>query len=186
MLAIPEAVAQRWASGTDRYCHLLELGFDTTLRFTDAGHDVLWLGNRYSATGYVLGIETPTSEAELRVGEFNLELSLVDGNFAAIAFGSSSIINRPFALYRCHLGDSGEPDFVHILFDGLFTGASADTDPDKPVMQLSIAGPWADFERANEWATTQVSHQRRFPNDNSMKFCGRAQEVAWFNGKPGA
>lgn len=184
MRSYPPAVLAQFEAGEARFCHLIDLGFDTPIRLTDAGHDMVWDGNRYLSTGYVLGLDSPIREADLRVGEINLTLSMVDPAFPALVL-SRSPITRPFALRRLFLDDDGGQLHCDLITSGEVTGWADDDKPSAPAIQLSIAGPWADFERVNDWRTTSSSHQRRHPGDNSMKFASKAPEVIWFNGKPG-
>jgi len=181
MLSVTSQVAAAIAGGAD-YCHLLRLEFadNTTIRLTDCGYEVDWSGEIFESNGMLLGMDSPTFTAELRIGEIGLAFSAADQSVVALMLGKNQI-NRYCHIYRAYLTDQGQviPNPV-LLHTWLVTGSDVSDGNGTSQITVNMASEFADFEAPRGRRSTDASQQRFFPGDKGLEFAAQVRkDLKW-------
>lgn len=181
MLQISSQLAAAIAGDHD-YCHLIrmELANNTILRFTDAGFDINFNGETFDANGLLIGMDAPTFNTQLRVGEIQLGFSAADQSIVALMLGQNQI-NRYVYVYRAYLSDQGVviPDPL-LLHTWLITASDVSDGKGTADCSVAMASEWADFEKPAGRRSTDASQQRIYPGDKGMEFSGQIKkDLKW-------
>jgi hypothetical protein len=181
MLQLTAQVAAAIAGDHD-YCHLirLELANNTIVRLTDAGFDINWNGEAFDANGLLLGMDAPTFNTQLRIGEIQLSFTAADQSIVALMLGQNQI-NRYVYVYRAYLTNQGVviPDPI-LLHTWLITASDVSDSNGSAVCSVAMASEWADFEKPSGRRSTNASQQRFYPGDKGMEFSGQInKDLKW-------
>ncbi|MDX1538821.1 hypothetical protein [Arsukibacterium sp.] len=169
-------------AGDHNYCHLIrmELANNTVLRFTEAGFDIDWNGETFDANGLLLGVDAPSFNTELRIGEIGLSFTAADQSIVALML-SNNQVNRPVYIYRAYINPFGQviPDPV-LLHAWLITSTDVQDDKDSATCTVRMASEWADFEAPRGRRTTQNSQTRYYPQDKGLEFSTQVKkDIKW-------
>lgn len=181
MLQITNDVAAALA-GEHSYCHLvkLELANDVTLRLTDSGIDIDFNGELYESNGLLLGMDAPTFNAELRIGEISLAFTAADQSVVALMLGVNQI-NRYAHIYRAYLNDQGQviPNPI-LLHSWLINAPDVSDSKDDSQITVPLTSEWADFEAPRGRRSTDANQRRFFPNDKGLEFASQVKkDLKW-------
>jgi hypothetical protein len=161
-------------------CHLVELGFSTTIYLTDFGHDVSWAGDNYLAYDGLLGVASPQETQELRVGNVNVTVSGVDQTFISIFLGQNWI-NRPAKISRAVLNNSGTViGSPIVVFSGQVAQYQIGESNNGSDVTIGIASHWADFDKKAGRFTNNNSQQYYFPGDLGFEYAANTvKDLRW-------
>lgn len=181
MLPITPEVTAALSADHD-YCHLIrmELANNTVLRFTDAGFDINWAGELFNANGLLLGMDAPTFNSQLRIGEIQLGFTAADQSVVALMLGQNQI-NRHVYVYRAYLTNQGAviPNPI-LLHTWLITASDVSDGKGTAECSVAMASEWADFEKPSGRRSTDASQQRLFAGDKGMEFSGQInKDLKW-------
>jgi len=181
MLSVTPQVATAIAGGAD-YCHLLrmELADNTVIRLTDCGYLVDWNGEQFESNGLLLGMDSPTFTAELRIGEISLAFTAADQSIVALMLGKNQI-NRYCYIYRAYLTDQGQVIASPILLHTwLVTSHDVSDSEGSSQITVAMASEFADFEAPRGRRSTDASQQRFFPGDRGLEFAAQVRkDLKW-------
>jgi hypothetical protein len=181
MLQITNDVAAALA-GEHSYCHLvkLELANDVTIRLTDSGIDIDLNGELYEHNGLLLGMDAPTFNAELRIGEISLAFTAADQSVVALMLGVNQI-NRYAHIYRAYLNDQGQviPNPI-LLHSWLINAPDVSDSKDDSQITVPLTSEWADFEAPRGRRSTDANQRRFFPTDKGLEFASQVKkDLKW-------
>jgi len=181
MLQITNEVAAAIA-GEHSYCHLirLELANNITLRMTDCGYPVTWLGEVFESNGLLLGMDSPTFNADLRIGEISLAFTAADQSMVALMLGVNQI-NRYAHIYRAYLTEQGAviPNPI-LLHTWLLNAPDVSDSKDDSQVTIPMTSEWADFEAPRGRRSTDASQQRFFQGDKGLEFAAQVKkDLKW-------
>ncbi len=182
MITLTPQVAAAVA-GEHNYCHLIrmELANNTVLRFTETGFDIDWNGETFGANGLLLGVDAPSFNTELRIGEIGLSFTAADQSIVALMLNVPQI-NRVVYIYRAYLTPFGQVIPDPILLHSWVINADPDVtdDTDSATCTVRMASEWADFEAPRGRRTTQNSQARYFPQDKGLEFATQVKkDIKW-------
>lgn len=181
MLQVTPQVAAAIAGEHD-YCHLirLELANNVTLRMTDCGYTVNWQGEIFESNGLLLGMDAPTFNAELRIGEIGLAFTAADQSIVALMTGVNQI-NRYAYIFRAFLTDGGEviPDPI-LLHTWLLNAPDVSDSKGESQITTPLTSEWADFEAPRGRRSTDASQRRFFQTDKGLEFAAQVKkDLKW-------
>jgi hypothetical protein len=160
--------------------HLLELHLSTSVYLTDAGFDISYGGNTYTASSHLLEIGSVSESSDVRVGTLSITLSGVEQTFTA-AFLGSAYINKQAILYRAFLDASGAIIGAPILvYDGRIDGYDLNEGKSDSRINIDIASHWADFEKKSGRYTNPNSQALFFTGDKGFDFAANSvKDLKW-------
>ncbi|MDK2679273.1 DUF2163 domain-containing protein [Vibrio vulnificus] len=182
MKILPQSVVEQLDRGYVIVAHLVKFDLENPFYFTDAGFDIEHGGLKYVSSGAFLGLDKLTRHAEIRVGEVKFAFSMTNQAIVQTILGTD-VYKRPVTVMRCHLSEGYKVLHVEPVWRGKVVG-KGDND-DRAQIELKAASRWAEYEKANVWRTSPMSHAKRIPNDNPFKFAAKAAETIYWAGKAG-
>ncbi|MFQ5510127.1 MAG: hypothetical protein ACE5FN_12465 [Leptospirillia bacterium] len=165
-----------------RPCRLVAFHFDGGVqRYTDAGHDVAWGGNTYSADGNLTGVDTITETAPLKRGGLKVSLSGVPLANIATALSEPYTDRRVtihIALLNAGGGVIADP---LLIYDGRIDSYEITEKPGGTAdVRWDIASHMADFEKVAGRHTNDSEQQALFPGDGGFKFASQVDpDTEW-------
>lgn len=163
-----------------RFCHLIEVNFDTVLHLTDNNFDITYDGDTYDAASHLLTIDQTQETQDLRVGSLNIDISGVDQSYLSI-FLNQEYINRQVKMWIAILDASGSIIGDPIkTFDGQIVGYSLQESRETCAINMKVASHWADFERTTGRLSNNTSQQQYFSGDTGFRFAAKiSRDVKW-------
>lgn len=145
----------------------IEAADSTTVRYTDAAHDIDYGGATYSAQGNFLSFSDVEENTELVVTKCSIIISALDVANISL-FGNSGIINRPVTIRNAFIDQDSTVGAI-IVFQGKISSYSIADARATATITLEIANTFANFEKTNGRMTNNGSHQSYFPDDYTME-----------------
>ena len=182
--SLTTAVKNALATNDIRPIHLITIGFDTPVNFTDCSFpltsSVSGSSVTYSASDFILGISDFSEQTGVSKSSINLSLSGADQTFISTVL-NESIINDEVTIYRGLLDASNniiaDP---FLLYKGNIENFEIQEQTKSSILSLSIVSHWADFEKKNGRKTNNTSQQRFFSTDVGMDFASQTvQDIKW-------
>ena len=152
-----------------RLAYLVEFYFSTgTNRYTDAGRDLVWLGNSYESNGNFLTVDKISESLTPTIQTINIQLSGVpQANIAELL--TVQHVDRRIVVRRAFLDPVWDilPDPV-ILFDGRLNGWNLreDIEQGTAIISWTANNHWGgDWDRVAGRRANQKDQQTYFPTD---------------------
>ena len=167
-------------NGDHDFCHLIDMDLNgIQVRLTEAMFNVNYNGDEYLGNGVLLDIDGARETDEVSVNSTSITFTAAEQSIVAIMLQNNQI-ERAVKIYRCYLDDDGNPIGAILLTWGTTTSFVISDDVDDTNIQIDIAGPFSDWEKAAGRNTTDGSMRRFFPNDPSMEFASQVKpELEW-------
>ena len=180
MPAVTPLVQAALESQDHEYCHLIEMSLNgATIRLTEAGTDIEYLGNTFLGNGQILDIDDIKNTADLRVNEVGITFTIADQALLALLLANNQI-GREITIFRAYTNNSVIiPDPIILVF-GQVSGFTTETTLSESVAQLKMSGPFADWQQTAGRRTTEGSQQKEYPNDRGMEFATQVRpRLSW-------
>ncbi len=180
MTVVTSAVRAALEAQEHEYCHLIEMTLNgATIRLTEAGHDIEYLGNTFLGNGSILDIDDVISTSDIRINEIGINFSLADQSILALLL-SNNQIGREVVIFRAYTNNGIViPDPITLVF-GQVSGFTTDTSITESVAQIRMSGPFADWQQVAGRRTTEASQQKEYPDDRGMEFATQVQpQLSW-------
>lgn len=180
MTTVTAEVQAALESQDHEYCHLIEMSLNgATVRLTESGVDIDYLGNTFLGNGSLLDIDDIKSTADLRVNEVGITFSISDQALLSLLL-SNNQIGREIVIFRAYTNNSVViPDPIVLVF-GQVSGFVTDTSLSDSVAQIKMSGPFADWGQEAGRRTTEASQQKEFIGDRGMEFATQVRpQLSW-------
>jgi hypothetical protein len=163
-----------------RTAHLIQLDLTTTVYMTDAGFDIDYDGDTYTASSHLLEIGSVSESSDVRVGTVSLTLSGVEQTFIA-AFLGNNYIGKQAIIYRIFLDSAsaiiGDPI---LIYDGRIDGFDISEGKNDSRISIDLASHWSDFERKAGRYTNPNSQALFFTGDKGFDFAANiVKDIRW-------
>lgn len=133
-----------------------------TVRFTTAGHDIVFGGNTYLSGGNFVGIGGVKQEQELRVSTCTFQISLVDQSVLAL-FQANNPVGRKVVLRHILCDDNDQPIGALLTTTMRIDSYAVDDDETTAGLAVQLSNYLSQFDAVRGIRTTQASFQRFFP-----------------------
>ena len=180
MTVVTPAVQEALESQEHEYCHLIEMTLNgATIRLTEAGTDIEYLGETFLGNGQILDIDDVISTADIRINEIGINFSLSDQTLLSLLLANNQI-GREIVIFRAYTSNSVViPDPIVLVY-GQVSGFTTDTSITESIAQIRMSGPFADWQQEAGRRTTEASQQKIYPSDRGMEFATQVQpELSW-------
>lgn len=166
------------------YCHLVLFDFNgIQVAFTESSYDITYNGINYLSNGILLSIGNIKESSDLKVNSVGINLSSVDKSIIAILLQNDQI-GRQVTIRRAYIErDTGNIFHAEVLTYGEITAFGNNSSKDSSVLNLSISGAFADWQRVSGRVTTVASQARHYPNDKGMEFANQVRDDLVWGGK---
>lgn len=182
--SLSTAIKNELATNDIRPIHLISIGFNTPVYFTDNSFDltssVSGSSITYSASNFFLGISDFTEQTDVSKSSITLTLSGADQTFISIVL-NENVINDVVTIHRGLLADDNtiiaDP---FLLYKGSIENFEIQEQDTSSILSLSIVSHWADFNKKNGRKTNNTSQQRFFSADKGMDFASETLlDIKW-------
>jgi len=168
------------SSDSFRLATLITFNFDTVIRLTDFGKDLVVSANTYTSSGHLIDIGDMSESARIQVGSLELNLSGVDQAFINL-FLYGAYLDVGVAIDRAVIDTNdavvGSP-FTY--FDGRIVGYKIEDNKQTSNLVVELASHWKDFEKINCRRTNSNSQHRYFPDDKGFDFASKSiDSIKW-------
>lgn len=170
-------------SDSIRMANLVVIAFNTTVRFTDYMHDLVYASNTYTASSHLLEIGSPKESRDLQVNTLNIRLSGVEQSYISILL-NQEYLNRAVIIYRAVIDTDGTVigDPINI-FQGLITQFEISESESTTEIDLQAASHWADFEKTAGRLTNDNRQKQFFASDDGFNFAAQTvKDIKWGKG----
>lgn len=145
---------------------------------TNAGFDIDWGGNTYTANGDFLGFSKVSEDFDVKVGKFSIYLSALNSTMLNAVYqhnpeGKRVIIRKGFLDFQPMTLDIIDTPIM--IFDGVIFNISITESAATASLQIDCATLWADFERSKGRKTNTQSNwlfQRHTQRDTCFEQAG--------------
>ena len=182
--SLSTAIKNELATNDIRPIHLITIGFNTPVNFTDNSFDltssVSGSSVTYSASSHFLGISDFTEQTDVSKSSISITLSGADQSFISIVL-NENVINSIVTIHRGLLADDNtiiaDP---FLLYKGSIENFEIQEQDTSSSLALSIVSHWADFNKKNGRKTNNTSQQRFFSADKGMDFSSETLlDIKW-------
>jgi hypothetical protein len=182
--SLTTAVKNELATNDIRPIHLITIGFDTPVNFTDCSFpltsSVSGSSITYLPSDFYFGVSNFTEEVDITKSTMALSLSGADQTFISTIL-NEPIINDEVVVYRGLLDDNNaiiaDP---FLLYKGNIENFAIGETRKESIVTLTIVSHWADFEKKNGRKTNNTSQQRFFSTDVGMDFASQTVlDIKW-------
>jgi len=182
--SLSTAIKNELATNDIRPIHLITIGFNTPVNFTDNSFDltssVSGSSVTYSASSHFLGISDFTEQTDVSKSSISITLSGADQSFISIVL-NENVINDIVTIHRGLLADDNtiiaDP---FLLYKGTIENFEIQEQATSSSLALSIVSHWADFNKRNGRKTNNTSQQRFFSSDLGMDFASESVlDIKW-------
>lgn len=164
-----------------------EQGQDDFIFLTNAGFDIVFNGNTYTAQGDFLGFSTVGEDFDVKVGKFSIFISAINVPLVNKLYGKD-FEGRRVVIRKAFL--DFDPMTLNIvdqpilIFDGLLYNIIITETAATASVQIECATLWADFDRVKGRKTNNSSNhlfQRGITRDTAFEQSGYVgnTEITW-------
>lgn len=186
--AATAAMLAEMLAAKSRPVYLVELALDEAeggaQRFTDGFQNVVWNGNTFYATGYMLSFDGISESGQLSVSQIGGRLSAVDQTQIAAVL-SKHYVDRRLSIWK-GFWDASSPAQVVIdpipIFNGRMDSPEIQDDPStgKSEVMITASNQWVDFERRPGRHTSDAEQQLVAPGDRFFQYANdQLGTVVW-------
>jgi len=163
-----------------RMAHMVYLGIGSGIYLTDYAADIVYSGDTYQATGYLMEIGDPSESRDLRVNTLGLQFSGVGQAYQGI-FLSNDWMNRPATVYKAVLSESGAITGAPLtIFSGQITNWQFQESGGNSKVTVSLSSHWADFQKKQGRLTNNNSQQFYFAGDVGFEYAAHTvRDIKW-------
>lgn len=160
--------------------HLIYLGIDTGLYYTDYASDISWNSQTWDASPYLLEVGNPSESRDLRVNQVGVQFSGVGLSMQGV-FLQNDWMNQDATIYRVVLDDSGVViGDALVVFSGQITNWQFQESSRDSKVIVSITSHWADFQKKQGRLTNNNSQQFYFDGDVGFEYAAHTvRDIKW-------
>lgn len=166
------------------FCHLVEMDLNGIgVYLNDSGlQEIDYAGKAFLGNGLLLGIDAVRQTGDISVNKTNITFTAVDQSIIALIENNNQT-NRPVKIYRAYFSEDLDLVGVVLLTWGAVTSSGVNSNQESAEITITIAGAFADWERAASIRTTDASQKRWHPNDDGFKYATQVKPALNWGGK---
>ena len=153
--SLTTAIKNELATNDIRPFHLLTIGFNTPVNFTDCGFPltstISGSSVTYTSSSFIIGVSDFTEEIDVTKSTLTIALSGADQTFISVVL-NENVINDSVTIFRGLLADDNtliaDP---FLLYKGNIESFEIQEGEKDSTVALSIVSHWADFEK-KKWS----------------------------------
>ena len=178
------AIKNALATNDIRPVHLLTIGFNTPVNFTDCSFSltssVSGSSVTYNPSDFVIGVSDFTEEIDVTKSSLTISLSGADQTFISTVL-NENVTNDEVSIYRGLLDtDNSLIADPFLLYKGNIENFTVNESEKDSVVNITVVSHWADFEKKNGRKTNNTSQQRFFSTDVGMDFASQTVlDIKW-------
>lgn len=166
-------------SSSFEFTTLIQIDFPTVQRYTTWDRDVTALSSTFQSSRDLMSIDDVSETGEVRVNEFEIEMSGVSQTFVAVLV-NSNYINTRVRMWKAVMQNDAVVGDPISVFDGFISGMKMSEDNEDSTVVIKIASHWKDFEKLSGRRTNPTSQNKHYPNDLGMEFSqDLKRDVPW-------
>lgn len=146
-------------------CNLIEMRLaGGTVFFTDAGRDITWQGQTYTASGLVTSLDSRQKQSQFQVQSFGVQFSTADQAVIAL-FGNDNQKGRTAIIREVIFDDDRNQVVGELQVQRYIINAPSQRDGSFTVDMSNYAARWRTVRGMR---TTQASHRIFYPDSTSF------------------
>lgn len=170
-------------SDSIRMADLYQFDFTTVIRITNWGRDITALSETWDSSAHIINSTEAVETSELQINAMTIDLSAVEQTYVSLFLGNDYHDIR-VRKWKAILDSSdavvGDPILV---FDGRIDEMGIDDTQGSPVVQVSVASHWSNFDEVRGRKTNHNSQQIFFAGDLGFEFAADTKkDIKWGRG----